>query len=82
MTVDHRQVVSFGKGVAVVIDGSWVEDDGGLKLVLEQYEMTGETLEPICRSEGDVEDALLRLGASEEQAAASAQTIWANRDHL
>jgi hypothetical protein len=82
MAKDHRQVVSFGQGFAVVVDGSWIEDDGGLRLLLEQYEMTGEIHEPVCRSERDVEEALLKLGASEDQAAASAQVIWANRQAL
>jgi hypothetical protein len=82
MTKDHRQVVSFGQGFAVVVDGSWIEEDGGLKLLLEQYEMTGETHEPVCRSEQEVKDALLKLGAYEDQAAASAGVIWANRQEL
>jgi hypothetical protein len=79
---DHRQVVSFGQGFAVVVDGSWIEEDGGLKLLLEQYEMTGEIHEPVCRSEQDVKEALLKLGAYEDQATASARVIWANRQDL
>jgi hypothetical protein len=46
MANDHSRVVSFGQGFAVVVDGSWIEEGGGLKLLLEQGEMTGETHEP------------------------------------
>jgi hypothetical protein len=41
--------------------------------------MTGETHEPVCRSEQEVK---VKLGAYEDQAAASAGVIWANRQEL
>src|SRR4051794_35800576 len=70
-TESFREVVAFGHGLAVVIDGAWVEEDG-VHLRLEVYEQSGEDSpddSPVCTSEDGVRDALMKLGAYPEQAA-------------
>ncbi len=75
---DYREVVAFGTDFLVFVDGCCSED-GGLRVLLEQYVGTPNHAEPLCRNETDVRQALLDLGASEEQAATTASLIWASQ---
>jgi hypothetical protein len=72
---DYREVVAFGDYL-VFVDGAYRED-GGLRVLLDQYEGTPEHAEPVCRSEDELRQALVRLGAFEEQAATTASLLWA-----
>ena len=73
---DYREVFAFGDECLVLIDGVYRED-GALRVLLEQYEGTPEHSEPLCRSEEEVRDALVGMGARPEQAATTAALLWA-----
>jgi hypothetical protein len=73
---DYREVFAFGSQYLVVVDGAYRED-GALRVLLEQYEGTAEHAEPVCRSEDELRQALVSMGAHEEQAATTAALLWA-----
>lgn len=77
-----RQVVVFGRGHAIVIDGGWVEPDGGVRLVLDRYENVAEVGNPTCYSEAEIKASLLEHGVYEDQAEEAARLIWAKREAL
>jgi hypothetical protein len=72
---DHREVMAFGSGAVVVIDGVWRED-GLLRVVLDQF-TADQSGDATCQSEDELREALIRLGAFEEQAATTAALLWA-----
>jgi hypothetical protein len=74
---DYRENFAFGTEFLVFVEGRYPED-GGLRVLLEQYVGTPVHAEPLCRSEEDVRRALVELGAREEQAASTASLIWAS----
>jgi len=74
---DHREVFAFGDDYLVFVDDAHREEDGALRVLLEQYVGTPEHSEPLCRSEGELRQALLGMGARAEQAVTTAALIWA-----
>jgi len=74
---DYREVFAFGDEYLVFIDDAHREEDGALRVLLEQYVGTPEHSEPLCRSEDELRQALLGMGARAEQAATAAALIWA-----
>jgi hypothetical protein len=73
---DYREVFAFGQNHLVFVDGAYREE-GALRVLLEQYEGTAEHAEPLCRSQEELAQALVRMGAWPEQAATTAELLWA-----
>jgi hypothetical protein len=72
---DYREVMAFGPGGVVVVDGVWRED-GRLRVVLDQF-TADQSGDVTCLSEDELREALVGLGAFEEQAATTAELLWA-----
>lgn len=73
---DHREVFAFGTDYLVFVDDAY-RDDGALKVLLEQYEGTATHAEPTCRSEEELRQALVEMGARDDQAKTTAALLWA-----
>lgn len=73
---DHREVFAFGDEHLVFVDDAY-RDGGGLKVLLEQYEGTAVHAEPVCRSEEELRQALIEMGARDDQAATTVALLWA-----